>query len=145
LENDKLALFQTRLTTLAQEQLAHKVLQKTMSIDAEINLRGVTYDLVHDIQNLQPFGYHNPTPKFVSRNLKVQQQRAVGRDGAHLKLKLSDGRKTWDAIGFQMGRYGSAENRLDKLDAVYTLEFNHWNGATNLQLNLKDIRRVNGS
>ena len=140
LENEKLPEFIRRLTEIAHEQLDHQVLQRTMLIDAEINLRGVTYKLVKAIQALQPFGYNNPTPRFLTKDLLVKHQMVVGREGNHLKLKLFDGKQVWDAIGFQMGHRWPPKNRLTKVDAVYTLEFNTWQGRTNMQLNLKDIQ-----
>lgn len=140
IENRNLAAFQARLTELAHEQLADKLLRKTLSIDAEINLRGVTYQLVKDIQELQPFGYNNPTPRFMTKGLLVKHQTVVGRDGGHLKLKLFDGKRVWDTIGFGMGYIWPPQIKLTKVDAVYNLEFNTWNGQTSLQLNLKDIK-----
>ena len=76
----------------------------------------------------------------MTTDLLVKHQTVVGQDGAHLKLKLFDGRQTWDAIGFRMGHLWPPERRLERIDAVYSLEFNTWNGRTNLQLNLKDIK-----
>ncbi len=140
IENRNLEAFRARLTDIAQQQLAEKALQKALLIDAEINLRGVTYQLVEAIQALQPFGFGNPTPRFVTPGLLVKHQTVVGRERDHLKLKLFDGKQVWDAIGFGMGRAWPPHIRLTKVDAVYTLEFNTWNGQTNLQLNLKDIQ-----
>ena len=55
-----------------------------------------------------------------------------------MKLLLTDGRFTLDAIGF---RLGSLLNELPTLvDVVFTFEANEYNGRTNLQLNLKDIK-----
>ena len=139
-QNKNLPLFQARLIEIARQQLANKLLQRTLAVDAEINLRGVGYQLVKEIQDLQPFGYHNPTPRFMSSGLLVRHQTVVGRDGGHLKLKLFDGKQTWDAIGFGLGQAWPPQARLTRLDAVYSLEFNTWNGQTSLQLNLKDIK-----
>ena len=138
--NENYEAFQTRLKEIAKSQLAHRELYRTLAVDAEINLRGVTFKLVEDIQALQPFGYSNPTPRFMTTGLTVRHQAVVGRDGNHLKLKLHDGKQIWDAIGFRMGQRWPPSKRLNRIDAVYTLEFNTWQGVTRLQLNLKDIR-----
>jgi len=140
LKTENLEAFELRLKEIAHKQLGHRDLRKRLTIDAEINLKGVTYELAHAIQQLQPFGYDNPTPRFISRDLTVRRQTVVGKEGDHLKLKLHDGKRVWDAIGFWMGRRWPPERKLDKIDAVYTLEFNFWNGQTNLQLSLKDIK-----
>ncbi len=145
IENTNLPAFRDRLTQIATAAFCGKILQKTLSIDGEVNLRGVTYTLVRAIENLQPFGYGNPTPKFVSRNLKVVHCGLVGKDRSHLKLKLSDGKnkQPWDSIGFRMGQWADHLRPNDLVDVVYALELNTWQGYTKIQLNLKDIRRKN--
>ena len=138
--NENLDAFKERLTAIAGETFDSASLKKTLSVDAEINLRGVTHQLVDDIQNLRPFGYGNPTPRFVTKNLEVKFHKLVGKEKNHLKLNLFDGKQMWDAIGFGLGELWPSIPRGTRLDAVYTLEFNTWNGTTRLQLNLKDIR-----
>ncbi|MEM7033949.1 MAG: single-stranded-DNA-specific exonuclease RecJ [Chloroflexota bacterium] len=140
INNENLPEFRLRLHEIAQDNLGQKTLQKTLPIDAEINLRGVNFNLVQEIQALQPFGYSNPTPKFMTKGLIVKHHTVVGKEGNHLKMKLFDGKQNWDAIGFQMGHTWSPETRLTKIDAAYSLEINTWQGRSNLQLNLKDIR-----
>ncbi len=71
--------------------------------------------------------------------MPVLDARAVG-DGRHLKLALADstGRR-WDAIAFRQGHWmGKLPARID---LAYSLDLNEWNGRTNLQLNVQDIRR----
>ncbi|RME40795.1 MAG: single-stranded-DNA-specific exonuclease RecJ, partial [Caldilineae bacterium] len=140
IETDNLPRLQARLTEIAHRALDDQPLQKTMLVDAEINLRGVTPQLVTEVHNLAPFGYNNPTPKFLTRGLVVQYCRPVGRDGSHLKMKLSDGKRLWDAIGFRMAAQWGGLAQGARVDAVYNLEFNTWNGRTAMQLNLKDLR-----
>lgn len=140
-ENKNLEQFRTRLTEIARRNFDSRVLQKTIAIDAEINLRGVKYPLVRDVHNLQPFGYGNPAPNFVTRNLEVKFTGVVGRDKSHLKMKLFDGQSAWDAIGFGMAEAWAGVQPGVAVDAVYTLELNTWNNQTNLQLNLIDLRR----
>jgi len=140
IRNENLAAFKERLIAIARESFDSESLKKTLTIDAEINLRGVTRQLVDDIQNLRPFGYSNPTPRFVTNELIVRYQTLVGKESNHLKLKLFDGKRTWDAIGFGMGESWPSIPRSTRVDVVYTLELNTWNGRTTLQLNLKDLR-----
>ena len=66
----------------------------------------------------------------------------VGQDGDHLKLNIISGadQKTYNAIGFGLGKKFDEINNGRSFDAVFTIEENHWNGITSLQLNLKDIK-----
>jgi hypothetical protein len=62
----------------------------------------------------------------------------VGKDGSHLKLVLTDGFITYDAIAFRMGQK-SADPPLF-IDILFAFERNQYNGNDILQLNIKDIR-----
>ncbi|MCP4358035.1 MAG: single-stranded-DNA-specific exonuclease RecJ, partial [Chloroflexi bacterium] len=104
-ENKNLPAFKERLMDIAQRSLDVTNLRPTISVDGEVNLRGVRPSLVEAITNLQPFGYGNPSPQFLTRNLRIKFRKAVGMDGNHLKLILHDGRKDWSAIAFRQGHW----------------------------------------
>ena len=139
-ENKNLTAFRQRLLDIARDSFDVAQLKKNLAVDAELNLRGVDADLVEEVHRLQPFGMRNPSPVFVTRNLVVKHHALVGKDRSHLKMKLYDGKQTWDAIGFGMGTYWGQNDMPTTVDAVYALEFNEWNGRRTLQLNLKDIK-----
>jgi single-stranded-DNA-specific exonuclease len=91
------------------------------------------------MSELEPTGYGNREPVFVSRDVKVKTSRTVGAEGRHLKLTVEDDRGlTLDAIGFRLGHLQATLPR--RIDAAYTLESNEYNGRTTLQLNLKDVK-----
>jgi len=94
--------------------------------------------LQQELTKLEPCGYANPHPLFLSRNVLVKRHRAVGKAGRHLKLTLSDGRATWDGIAFRLGEW--VGKLPDRVDIVYHLEVNEWNDQRRLQLNVQDIR-----
>ncbi len=140
-ENEKLEAFRERLTAIARQSFDVTRLRKSLPVDAEINLRGVRYDLVAAIEKIAPFGHGNPTPVFVSRNLEVRHHTLVGKEKTHLKMRLFDGKQMWDAIGFGLGKQWQAQQTIPGVvDAVFSLEINRWGGREQLQLKLKDIR-----
>jgi len=135
---ERLPELKARLLALAREQLAGLMLTPTFQVDVEVPLEMLSWELYREMEKLQPFGYGNPTPVFVSRRVRVRSARAVGADGRHLKLFLSDQQgRTWDAIAFRQGEW---IGRLpDLIDIVYVLKVNEWNGRVNLQLDVHDI------
>jgi single-stranded-DNA-specific exonuclease len=139
-KSENVSALQARLRHLAAQQLDVTDLRPTISIDGEINLRGVTPDLVEAITDLRPFGYGNPTPCFVTRGLTVRHKRTVGQDGHHLRLVLHDGRRTWPAIAFRQSDWVDKLAVSQQIDVVYSLELNEWNGQQQLQLSVKDLR-----
>jgi single-stranded-DNA-specific exonuclease len=136
--NDNLETLQERLKTLAAEQLEAVELTPTLLIDAEVELSEVDWAIQALLTQLEPCGYANPAPLLLSRRAIVRDVRAVGTDGHHLKLTLSDGRVVWDAIAFHQGQRASQLPR--HIDVVYSLEVHDWNGEKRLQLNVKDLR-----
>lgn len=139
-KNKNLPVLKERLLQIARHQLDGQDLRPTIFVDAAINLRGVKPALVEAIENLQPFGYGNPTPRFVTKNLQVKFIKQVGRDGHHLRLVLHDGKQTWSAIAFRQGHWAGKLKPAQTIDAVYSLEFNEWNGSRTMQLNIKDLQ-----
>ncbi len=136
--NDRLDDLAHCLRTLAAERLAGVELTPTLTVDAEVELSQMSWPLLRELSRLEPCGYANPQPLFLSRHVRLLGQRAVGSDGKHLKLLLSDGSTVWDGIAFRQGEW--AGKLPDRVDVVYHLEKNEWNGTVRLQLNVQDIR-----
>jgi single-stranded-DNA-specific exonuclease len=138
--NENLEALKGRLKSIAAEQLQGLDLRQTLNADAEVPLSDLRPELLKYLDYLQPTGYGNPEAVFISRNVRVTNVRTVGSDGKHLKLVVTDGRVTFDAIGFRLGHL-QPELPL-RVDLIYTFEANEYNGRTSLQLNLKDVKPV---
>ena len=136
--NENLEELVARLRSIATRELGGRDLRHSLSADAEVPLSQLNFELLKQLEGLQPTGYGNPEPVFISRKVKAQGARVVGADGKHLKLSLTDGRFTFDAIGFRLGDL--LPNLPPMVDVLYTFEANEYNGRTSLQLNLKDIK-----
>ena len=137
-ETAKLKELTERLESIAARELAGIDLCPALHIDAEITAEAITGELYAWLQRFEPCGYGNPAPVLASRGLKVTDARAVGADGQHLKLVLSDGRWTLDAIAFRQGRWAGC--LPPRVDVAYHLEINEWNGTRRLQLNVLDLK-----
>lgn len=127
-----------RLLEIAQRKLADVELSPVLAIDAEIPLSALSGQTFRLMQRLAPFGMANPVPTFLSRGVKVIDQRRLGNEGEHLKLKLQDGDAIWDGIGFALGHL--ADSITSYIDIVYNLEVDSWSGTELLRLNIRDLR-----
>ena len=123
---------------MASDALAGKELLPTLTIDAELRLGDVDWALYETLQQLEPTGYANPTPVFVSHNVQVINHRTVGQNGDHLQLEVADSYKGFKCIAFRQGAWAEAMPRL--LDIVYTIGVNEWRGRRTLQLMVQDMR-----
>ncbi len=137
-ENRHLDALRACLLRQAEEKLATADLRPLLRADMEIPLRSLTPELLSHLRYLEPTGYGNPGPVFVTRGVKVRHARTVGSEGRHLKLKLTDGQVTFDAIAFRQGHWFG--QLPDFLDVLYVFEANEWNGRVSLQLNIRDLR-----
>ncbi|HBY09526.1 MAG TPA: single-stranded-DNA-specific exonuclease RecJ, partial [Chloroflexi bacterium] len=136
--NENLDELAARLTTLATEKLAQQDLQPTLHADVEIPLSQLGSTLLEYLDWMQPTGYGNHQASFVSRNLRPVRYRTVGKDNAHLKLSVSDGHVTFDAIAFRLGEW--ANQMPQRIDLLYRFEINEFNGQRTFQLNIRDIQ-----
>ena len=136
--NEILPTLIDKLRTIAKEQLEAKDLRPKIFAELEIPLSDLKPDLLKYLDWLQPTGMGNPAPVFMSTGLKVTRQKAIGADGSHLKLTVTDGNITYDAVAFRLG-YWIAQ-LPPAIDLMYTFELNEFNGQVSLQLNVKDIR-----
>jgi single-stranded-DNA-specific exonuclease len=137
--NENLPELVSRLKQIAREQLECKDLRQTLTADMDVALEELNFDVLKHLTYLEPTGYGNPDAVFVSRDVKVKSARTVGADGRHLKLSLEDSRgAAYDSIGFRLGDLQAS--LPPRVDIMFTLEANEWNGRTSLQLNLKDVK-----
>jgi single-stranded-DNA-specific exonuclease len=135
---DNLETLRHRLTGLAVEQLAEEKPIPALDIAASLALRDVTWGVHDALAQLEPFGFENPPPLLYSGDVQVVSSRTVGSTGAHLKLVVAEDDEFFDAIAFGMGEFEPLLE--DRMDIVYHLEENEWNGRVNLQLNIQDMR-----
>ena len=139
-KNENLSELQERLRQIAREKLSAIDLRPTLSADMEIKLAGMKGDVINTLEKLQPTGYGNPEPIFVSRDVPVKSSRTVGADAKHLRLVLTAGGVTFDAIGFRLGHLHPGLPAGTLVDLMYTFETNEYMGRSSLQLNLKDVK-----
>lgn len=111
----------------------------SLNIDADIALGEINFNLIKEIEMLEPFGAGNPEPLFGSRGLKVLNPRVVGNN--HLKMKLKSRSRTVDAIWFAGGEFFQTLEDLSAVDAAYNATVNDWEGGRTLQLNLRALRK----
>ena len=82
-------------------------------------------------------------PVFVTKRVfDYGTSRVVGKDQEHLKLELIDSQSECIMNGIAFGRseFNDYIKALNPVDICYTIEENTFNGSTNVQLMVKDIK-----
>jgi single-stranded-DNA-specific exonuclease len=137
IRTDRLPELRQKLERLAGDSLSQRDPRPVLAVDSEITLAELSWNLFDWIRQMEPCGQGNPAPMFFARGLSVVSKRAVGKESAHLKLSLSDGRAEFNAIAFGSG---PLEKSLPaRVDAAFSLEENNYYGKQ-LQLRIVDFQ-----
>ena len=130
------------INELADNTIMAEDLTQSLAIDMNIELNSLDYKTTEDIAKLEPFGEGNPEPVFCSRNLKLSMPVRVLK-GEHIKFQVTDGNKSFEAIGFGLAKDSDIELVLRNhpaFDMAYTVSINSWQGSNTIQLKIEDIR-----
>ena len=136
-KNENIDALIENLRKIADLEIGDEELIPTLNADIEIELKELHPRILKDIDKLEPFGLSNPHVNIVSRNLDVKQYKRVGADKSHLRLIVSDGFITFNAIAFRQGDW--ADKMPNKIDLLFNYERNNFQGKESLQLKVKDI------
>ncbi|MEM7590696.1 MAG: single-stranded-DNA-specific exonuclease RecJ [Cyanobacteria bacterium P01_A01_bin.83] len=136
---DNLSQVKQRLSEFAYKCLEVEHLKPLVKIDAQASLGQVDDELYQQIESLQPWGIGNSTPIFWTPNVRVIEQRAIGKTQSHLKLTLqeADSNTQIKALAWRWGEYCPLP---ECLDIAYKLKENHWQGNTAIELELVGVR-----
>jgi single-stranded-DNA-specific exonuclease len=145
LEDGKLESFKQKLIEKFEEKTKDIDLSPTLDIDAEINLEDVDWDLYDILDKFKPFGQMNEKPRYLARNVEIKNVQPLGKDRKHIKIFLENGNNTLTAIGWNMCNGGTTNwceelKQGDKIDLVFEIDLNEWNGNRELQLMIVDLR-----
>lgn len=136
---DNLTTFGARLSSFAHQCLEPEHIKPLVEIDSQANFKQITEHFYQQIDGLQPWGIGNPAPVFWTSNVRVLEQRPVGK--GHLQLTLcqdTDSENTTiKAIAWRWGEYYPLPTRLD---VAYKVIANTWNGHNNIELELRGAK-----
>lgn len=128
-----------RMEASAERILAGKELVATINVEMVIKLEDVKANLYDALQMMQPTGYGNPASYFVIQKLRLKTGKIVGQDGRHLKLWLTNGFNSINAIAFGFGSMLTELQKSTYADYLFTIDKNEYNGNIDYQMNVKDI------
>lgn len=129
-----------------QSEITDASLQKTLEAEAEILLTQIDEKFVRlSAYHLQPFGFGNPAPLYVSRNLKVlQNSHLMGNNQNHIRLYLLEEHSStvMEAVWFSKGHFFKDIFSSKSIDVMYKVEFNEYKNHKKLQLKIEDVALV---
>ena len=143
LKKENLTAFIQRFEEVVSTTITAEMQIPKINIDLEMPMEDITMKTHRIIEQMAPFGPSNSRPVFMTKGvIDNGSGRLIGQDKNHLKLAITnnDNSKTLDGIGFGMSDYFSTIKDKRPFDVCFVLDLNEWNGTSNLQLRIKDIR-----
>lgn len=139
---EQIPAFSQALTELAARSFSQlqEELQPTLTVDAEVTLEQLNWGVLEHFARLEPTGQENPAPVLYARHVRVREARRIGGD-KHIKFMVDQGGKeaAFDAVAFHQGERTLYLPNDVRIDIVFQLAANEWQGRRQLQLNIIDM------
>ncbi|MDP3970259.1 MAG: single-stranded-DNA-specific exonuclease RecJ [bacterium] len=135
--------FADTFTNIAKYALSKIDHSMNVVVDADLEVSDINWELVQQLDQFNPFGQGNPEPIFRIRNSKIKDFQVIGPKRNHLRLVLTDEKKSVKAIAFGQADFANRLSIGDDVEATCNLGINHWNGNSEIQVMIKDIKKKN--
>ena len=139
IDPERVDAFRGAFEDAAARRLGADLLAPTVRYDGSLELPALLDQFAPVQRHMEPFGVGNPTPSFLCSGMRVAAPpRPVGR--GHLRLRLEQGGRAAEAIGFHFAERWEALERGDTVDAIVQVREDVWRGRRRRQLRLVDMR-----
>lgn len=115
---------------------------RPVAIEASASLADLKPSLHGEIQLLAPFGVGNREPLLLTKDVEVVRTETFGADRRHLRVQLRDRTATAEAIAFDKASAAPHLPTGRRVDVVYAIDCDRWDGLDRIRLHLKDLRPV---
>ena len=129
--------FSKAMKKIANMELTGVELVQKILIEAEIDLLDINDELLEALEKFEPYGRDNDKPKFLSRGLQIIDKMNMGINSQHVKFRFGS---IW-AVAFSQAENLKDLKIGDRVDVVYYLEFNEFNGRRSAQMKIVDIKK----
>lgn len=137
------------------DELTRRVLEftKAVELDAEEESLSIDAELPHDymkpeitdlVDRFEPYGEENEPLVFLTRDVPIASMELVGKkEQNHVKMLLDYGKHRWPALFWSAAERVERDfSRTDRVDVVFQVGRNYWNGMEQPQLVVMDVRRT---
>ena len=100
----------------------------------------VNFDLMDLLKKFEPFGPANEEPIFLIKNTRLTEITKIGQNKNHLSLMISQGNSKFKGLFFSYPEEFEYLYLGQDLDVVFKAKINEFNGKTNIDLHILDIK-----
>ena len=139
IRRDMLDAFKKKINEYGRSCFSSGMPVPVVEADCELTAADFTMVQAEQLYGLEPYGVSNPTPVFAAYNMTVEDISAVGA-GKHLKLRLAKDGVCVTAMYFRHGLADVDFYPGDRVEVLFNLDVNEFQGNRTLQFIVKDIR-----
>jgi single-stranded-DNA-specific exonuclease len=125
------------LSEFAHKCLELEHLKYLVKIDAEAKLSAINMSLYQQIDAIHPCGMENPDPVFWTANVRVIEQKIVGKGHLKFTVDTPEFPRGIKAIAWRFGDYFPLPKYLD---IAYKLKENNWRDSVSIELEVVSVR-----
>jgi len=112
-----------------------------LRIDLPLNPGDIDFELVSQVERLEPFGHRNEKPVFSLDNVSVDHVMHMGDERQHARFTVRDASGSIDCVLFnEAGEYRAELEKGSVISVAGYPDINTWNGSSKIQFVVRDIR-----
>jgi single-stranded-DNA-specific exonuclease len=138
-KEDNLLKFIEKIKKISKKELENKNIKPILEIEFELDIKEINEEILFNINKFSPFGQGNQKPKILSKKVFIRDIIKMGAEEQHIKFRFDN--NIW-GLAFGKSEEWSSLRIGDRVDIVYFLDQNDFNGRRELQLKLIDIKAI---
>lgn len=107
-------------------------ISNAVNIDIELDGDDLTFDLLEDLNKLEPYGANNEKPVFLFRNARLISHKQIGKELNHISYSIRKDSREFGCLYWKRPVLGF--NSGETLDIVFRPEVNTFNDEKRIQL-----------
>ncbi len=139
ISRSQIPAFRERICALARTYYDQDGPRTLLEADCAIPPEMLTLPGIQALECLEPCGNGCPKPVLVMENLQIERLSLVG-GGRHMRLRLRQGRHSFNAIYFSATPDSASICQGDLVDVAFMPQINEFRGERSVQMNILDIR-----
>jgi len=133
--------FKERIFFQFKKEYPNYNFKRKLKIDCDLDIKLLNWELLNFLEKFEPFGVGNLEPIFCTKDFVIDEVKFVGSEKNHLSIKLSKEDLIFKGIFFSFPKKNLPELYIgQKIDIVYKISSNEFNGKRSLDLNLIDLK-----
>ncbi|MCB1107327.1 MAG: single-stranded-DNA-specific exonuclease RecJ [Chlamydiia bacterium] len=139
IKEENILKFKKAFIASANKVLNNDDLLPKLHLDARVEFKDLTFELLDSMQLLEPHGTGNPPPILYTDVTQAWPPKVVGK--THLKLYLEQDDRMLEGIGFGLSEHRSKLTKKNlKLQIAFTPHVNVFLNKSSIQLLIKDFK-----